>query len=170
MENIELPVKKIKRARIGYFDKGKNGSYLPKDNAYTYFLELHNVCINIFHAEEECNVYKRLPYPHYDKNGKPNGNRIVLISGKEEDGVCYIIDENYKIDYPLDYISSKELEEIIIESDDFIVDRVYILGLRNDLKTRFKYMKKKKEDNENLEKLQQYILSREEKPKIYKKN
>lgn len=171
MENMELPVKKIRRAQIRYYETDRNACEIPELKAYTYFLDVDGYYINIFHPLEECNIYKRVPIPNFTKNGESFGTKIELVHGKEEDGVCYILDNPDRIVSIYDYISIEDFEDLIINMKDFIVDRVEILEKRKDIFSRFKNRKIIESDKKNLEILQEYVISKDKEiEKVYKKD
>jgi len=169
MKNMQLPVKRIRRAQIRYFETKYNACEIPDFSSYTYFLEVDGKYINIFHPTEECNVYKRVPLPNFTQSGETFGTKIELVTGKEEDGVCYILENPDRLVSREEYISIKEFENLIIESNDFIVDRIDILDRRNDPISRFKYRKIIESDQIKLQKLQEYVLLKEEEVKVFKK-
>lgn len=169
MENIKLPVKKIRRAEIRYFETDKNACEIPDIKAYSYFLDADGTYVNIFHPTEECNVYKRVPYPNFTQAGETFGTKIKLVDGQEEDGVCYILSTN-RLEYPEEYISIKDFAKLIIRMDEFVVDRIDLINNSDsDILTKLRYLRLIKRDLEDLIKLQDYINSKE-KEKIYKKS
>jgi len=169
MNNIELPVKRIRRAQIRYYETERNACEIPEFSAYTYFLNVDGKYINIFHPTEECNVYNRVPYPNFTKTGETFGTKIELVTGREEDGVCYILDNPDRLVSRDDYISIKDFENLIINMDEFIVDRVDILERRN-IFSKFIYRDIIEDDQIKLQELQEYVLSKEkETQKVYKK-
>lgn len=168
MRNADLPVKRIKRAEIRYFEEDKNACEIPEIKAYSYFLEVQGTYINIFHPLEECNVYKRVPYSNSTESGESFGTKIVLASGKAEDGVCYILDKGDEYISDEKYISIEELSNKIVNTDEFIVDRISILEDKSFKMNFVSRMLKIKKDKKQLEELQEYIISKE-KEKVLKK-
>lgn len=163
-----LPVKRIKKAEIRYFEVDKNACEIPNIKAYSYFLQLDGKYINIFHPFEECNVYERVPYSNTTKSGESFGTKIVLASGTIEDGVCYILEKNDEKISNEDFISIEDLQNRIFDMDDFIVDRISILN-NKDFKINFiKRVIKIKQDQKKLKELQDYVVSKE-KEKTLKK-
>ncbi|MBQ9018936.1 MAG: hypothetical protein IJ097_01320 [Bacilli bacterium] len=163
-----LPVKRIKRAEIRYFEKDRNACEIPDIKAYSYFLKLDGEYLNIFHPFEECNVYERVPYTNSTKSGESFGTKMVLASGNIEDGVCYVLEKTDEQISDEDFISIEELQNKIVDMNDFIVDRISILE-NKDFKINFvKRLVKIKQDQKKLKDLQDYIVSKE-KEKILKK-
>ena len=158
--NTNIPVKKIRRAQIRYFEKNRNACEIPEINAYTYFLDLNGVYVNIFHPFDEYNIYDRLPYSNSTSNGEEFGTVIKLVSGNIEDGVCYVLDRSRFEFGDKKYISAEELESIIINMDEFVVDRLSILESKKNISI-IKRKKIIKSDMKKLQELQDYINSKE---------
>lgn len=156
--NTNIPVKKIKRAQIRYFECDKNGCEVTDIEAYTYFINIHGVYVNIFHPLEEFNIYVRTPYGNSTMDGESFGSMLRLVNGREEDGVCFVLDKDDAYFSGRDYISCEDLEEEIINKEEFIVDRVDILRKRKCNKKEKQILKR---DEKQLRKLQEYINSKE---------
>ena len=169
MNDMQLPVKRIRRAQIRYFETEFNACEIPDFSAYTYFLKVDGTYINIFHPTEECNVYERVPVPNYTKSGESFGSKIKLVTGNVEDGVCYILDNPDRLISNEEYISVKDFENMIINMEEFVVDRIDILERRTNPISRFKNRKIIESDLIKLQELQEFVLSKEGQ-KVYKKN
>lgn len=167
MKNISIPVKRIEKAQIRYYEMDKNGCEIPEISAYTYFLNVNGNYINLFHPCEECNIYKRVPYANTTVSGESFGTKIELVTGKEEDGVCYILEKENHDFTDLDCISYKELEKRILSMGDFIVDRIFIEESMNFI-DRYFMRDLIESDQEELIKLQDYINSKESVKKLIK--
>ena len=86
MKNYIIPVERIKKAQLRYFDG--NGTLVPDIKACTLFIKNDETYINLFNFVSECNVYERLPYSNNTRDGEDYGTKIRLVSGKEEKGLC----------------------------------------------------------------------------------
>ena len=164
-----LPVEKIKKAQLRYFDEEHNGVEIPEMKAYTIFIEADGSYINLFTGLDNYNVYERLPYTNTTQGGEDFGTKIRLVSGKEEDGVCYVLELK---DMPelkgKETISDRELFDIVLKSEDFYFDRLDLLNAYPHLVGFFEKQAIKKKDKESLKKLFKYLDDRE-KEKVYKK-
>ena len=166
--NTLLSVKNIRRAQIRYFEVGKNGCEIPDIKAYIYFYKINEqYYINMFHPCEECNVYDRVPYSNETKSGESFGTMLKLVTGKEEDGVCYVLDKNSDAISDVEYISIEDLQKKILMMDEFVVDRIFIEQSMNIL-NRCILKDVIKKDNECLKELQDYINSKENEKKLIK--
>lgn len=166
--NTLLSVKNIRRAQIRYFEVGKNGCEIPDIKAYIYFYKINEqYYINMFHPYEECNVYDRVPYSNETKSGESFGTMLKLVTGKEEDGVCYVLDKNSDAISDVEYISIEDLQKKILMMDEFVVDRIFIEQSMNIL-NRCILKDVIKKDNECLKELQDYINSKENEKKLIK--
>ena len=169
MQFDKLPVNKIRKARIRYYEKDK-GCEIPEIEAYTFFLKVHDTYINLTHPFDECNVYDRSIYTNSTKSGEDFGNRLVLVNGKEEDGICYILEPSLDAFNDRDYISVEELErEIVYNMSVFYFDRWDLaFGDRKDCTTILERLRIFKGDSTRREKFLKYLESKENEKKLKK--
>lgn len=170
MQFDKLPVSKIRKAKIRYYEKDKNGCEIPGVEAYTFFLKVHDAYINLTHPFDECNVYERLPYSNSTKSGEDYGNRISLVNGKEEDGICYILESRLDVFENKDYVSVEEVErEIVYNMGVFYYDRWDLaFGDRKDCTSVFERLRIFKGDSLRREKFLKYMEDKEKEKLLIK--
>ena len=124
METYRIAVENLRKAKIRYYETGK-GCEIPEIEAYALLIKLGDEYRNVARPLEECNVYDRVPYSNHTQGGDDFGTKIVLASGKEEDGVCYIMEKKLGAFEGKDYVTVKEIidDEIIGNLDVFYFDR-----------------------------------------------
>lgn len=164
-----IPVEKIKKAQLRYFDEEHNGVEIPEIKAYTIFVETDDGYVNLFTGLDNYNVYERLPYTNTTQGGEDFGTKIRLVSGKEEDGVCYVLESKGMTELKgLESVTKEYLYKLILESEDFYFDRLDLLNAYPHMLGFFEKQAIKKKDKESLKKLFKY-LDGHEKEKVYKK-
>ena len=90
MKNYIIPVEKIKKAQLRFFDG--NGTEIPEIKAYAVLIKKKDSYINLFNFLEDCNVYDRLPYSNSTQSGEDYGTKIRLVAGEEKPGICYVLE------------------------------------------------------------------------------
>jgi hypothetical protein len=162
-----IPVERIKKAQLRYFDG--NGTEVPEIKAYTIFIKNDETYINLFNFVTECNVYERLPYSNNTLDGEDFGTKIRLVCGKEERGLCYVLESGKMEELShYDSISMTDLYKIILKSDDFYFDRKDIITAYPHLVSRRERKKILKNDDVMMDELYDY-LDDKELEKTYKK-
>lgn len=169
MQFDKLPVNKIRKAKIRYYEK-EQGCEIPEIEAYTFFLKVHDTYINITHPFDECNVYERSIYPNSTESGEDFGTKLKLVNGKEEDGICYVLETILDTFNDRDYISVEELErEIVYNMSVFYFDRWDLaFGDRKDCTTMLERLRIFKGDSTRREKFLKYLESKENEKKLKK--
>ena len=169
MKNYIIPVERIKKAQLRYNDLDENGLEVPEIKAYTIFIKKEDTYVNLFNFVKECNVYERLPYSNNTLDGEDYGTKIRLVCGKEEKGLCYVL-EYGKMDELSHYdsIPLMDLYKIILKSDDFYFDRKDIIAAYPHLVSRRERKKILENDDIMMDKLFDY-LDEKEIGKTYKK-
>lgn len=135
MIDRRLEVKDIRKARVRYYEKDMKGCEIPNIDAYAFFVKVNGVYINPVRPFDEFNVYDRLPYPNSSRDGEDYGSMIMFASGKNEDGMCYVLESKSEpiFGHP-DSISIRELEEgIISDIGVFYMDRWDLVANRPSL-------------------------------------
>lgn len=160
-----LETKNLKLAQIRYFDTYHNGVEIPDIKAYTFLYKHGDHYINYLNPYEELPVYDRVPYTNTTMDGFDFGTKIVLAQGECMDGACYVI-ENMGVDniFGMDTITSDQLEEFVLKSNLFFVDRLRLLSNKKVVSLDSKYS----EDIEKTKKFKEYMRS-SRKGAIYKK-
>ena len=128
MKNNLLDVKKLRLAQVRYFNEERMSSSLPRQAAYAFLVQLGDAYFNVFNPTENLPVYDRVPYTNVNEFGEEFGNMISLVYGEIKDGPCYIL-QSLPVDklFEKDTISFLELENYMINSSLFFVDRIGLI-------------------------------------------
>ncbi|MBR5370086.1 MAG: hypothetical protein IK137_02145 [Bacilli bacterium] len=167
MKNSIIQVDRIKKAQLRYFDG--NGTEIPEIEAYTIFIKKDDTYINLFDFVTDCNVYERLPYSNNTRDGEDYGTKIRLVCGKEEKGICYVLESGKMKELKnIESISLIDLYKIILESKDFYFDRKDIINAYPHLLSHREKKKILEKDDIMMNKLFEYF-NEKELEKTYKK-
>ena len=154
-----LHLKKLKLARVKYFDKNHNGAEVNDIDAYAFLYENDGEYVNVFNPERELPVYGRVPYTNTTRDGEDFGTKIVLKSGEVESGPCYIIDiERCDEFFGREHMKLKQLRDYVLQSDRFFIDRKQMITECTLNERIFRY-KKFQKDSEMLDKFNKFIDS-----------
>lgn len=129
MEKVEIKTERLKLAQIRHFSKAHNGVEVPKEKAYVFLYQMgEGQYMNILNPLHELPVYERVPYGNTTSDGFSYGTKIVLASGEEKTGPCYVV-ENLGMDniFGERTISMKQLHEFVLASNMFFMDRPFIV-------------------------------------------
>ena len=133
METRVVSIDRVKRAEIRYFEKEMNGVAIPEVRAYAILLRVNDSYISIVDPFKESNVWGRLPYTNSTSSGEDFGTKIRLLSGKEEDGVCYVLEPTLPTELTdlvqegTDQIDIDDIYSYIANSKDFYYDRIDLI-------------------------------------------
>ncbi len=158
MKETMIDAKRIRLGKVTYFDTEHNGSAVPPVEAYAFLVDVGGFYVNPFNIVDELPVYDRVPYSNTTKDGEDYGTKIVLKQGEVMDGPCYVLDRiNVAEYYGVTDVSLSMLEEFIIRSNKFFIDRPELLedNINNGNLFRKKYAKKKL--NEDQKKMKKFI-------------
>lgn len=144
-------------AGVRYFDIEHNGVEILPLEAYAFLTEVNGKYVNIFSPEEELPVYKRVPYSNTTRDGEDYGSMIMLVNGEVVEGPCFVLEAEQPY-FRKEEMTMEELEQYIVSSDKFFVDRIKIL--QNKRKLLFG-RKKLQKDLSDLEKLNDFFGSYE---------
>ena len=162
---MEIKTNRLKLAQVRFFSEKHNGVEIPEKPAYAFLVKLgEDNYFNPFNLEREYPVYDRTFYAQCDRNGNDYGTIIRLVSGEVKSGPCYVLE---KKNNPLDFtgfgrlclddsVSIEKLEEYMLSSDLFFIDRVNILE-KMDLDTP-QLQRKFDDDGTETEKFEQYLI------------
>ncbi len=159
MKKIMIDTKRIKLAKVTYFDTRYNGSAVPSVDAYAFLVNVNGTYVNPFNVAEELPVYDRVPYSNTTRDGDDFGTKIVLANGEVKDGPCYVIEKvNVEDYYDKKQMSLSMLEDCMLRSNNFFIDRMGILE-RNPVGARVKGYSKRKlmEDKRKLKEFQEFM-------------
>ena len=97
-----------------------------------------------------------MPYSNITKDGWEFGTKIQLVSGECQDGLCYVVERTPVQDVlRVENISIKELEEVILKSNVFFIDRIDLLKKQKN----YFFNKQYREDKKKMKSFQQYLDS-----------
>ena len=162
MEKIQT--NRLKLAQLRYFDEKRNATEIPQKKGYAFLVENNGEYVNILNLENSLPVYGRCLYTNTTMDGEDYGTKIFLVSGEVKSGLCFVMEPvNVSQIFQCSEVSLKDLEQYILNSDLFFIDRLELL---KNKKIPF-YMKKslKKricEDMSCLNELNEYFASQEE--------
>lgn len=167
MRMYRIPVKDLRKAKIRYYEEGM-GCEIPEIEAYALLIKIGDEYRNVARPLEECNVYDRVPYSNRTQGGDDFGTKIVLASGEEKDGVCYIIEKKLGAFEGKDYVTVKEIDDEIINNlDVFYFDR-WDLCFEGEVPINANSRIVKKADRERRKKFIEFLESKE-KQKTFEK-
>lgn len=157
MRNTSVEADRVRLAKVRYFDEEENAVEIPVEEAYAFLVNVNGTYINPFNPLEEVPVYERAWYGNYTKDGEAYGTKIILKNGKVQEGMCYVLEkDSAKEIFEQDEISIKDMEEYILSSEKYFIDRLDItkkFGPREKL-LRYRQMTS---DVENKLRLEEYL-------------
>jgi len=163
MDKFEIKTERLKLAQIRHFSKAHNGVEVPRNKAYVFLYKLgEDKYVNLFNTMQELPVYERVPYSNTTKEGLDYGTKIVLASGEEKSGPCFVV-ENIGMDnlFGEEKISLEQLKQFVFASNLFFIDRPTLVEEKVRGKSpidRFvAFDKKYREDKKKAESFQQYL-------------
>ena len=170
MKDVEVDSSRVRLAQIRYFNKEMNGVSIPKQRAYAFLISVNGTYVNVFNPIDEMPVFDRVPYSNTTHNGYDFGTKIVLVNGELQEGLCYVLERTKIKDiFAKDKVFIHDLEEYVIESDDFFIDRIDLLRDKiNSKKGKFYYRRKILQDFDLLYEFNDF-LAEESKGVQYKK-
>ncbi len=170
---MKIDTKKLKLAKLKYFDEERNGAEVSDINAYAFLAEVDGKYVNFFEpfSDEELLVFKRSIYPNVTMDGEEYGNKLIQVSGTARDGKCFII-ENVDVSKLLgkSEISDEELSDYICRSSMFFIDRVELLKRKKhgSLMRKSVINKRIAEDIQMMDEVDEYFDSHLEAKKLRK--
>lgn len=170
---MKISTKKLKLAKLKYFDEERNGAEVSDINAYAFLANVDGKYVNFFEpfSEEELLVFKRSIYPNVTMDGEYYGNKLIQVSGDARDGKCFII-ENVDVSKLLgkSIISDEELSDYVCSSSMFFIDRAELLKRKkNRTLIRKSFINKRiAEDLQLMDEVDEYFDSRLKTKKLCK--
>ena len=171
MRNIKVDTSRVKLAQLRYFNLERKASEIPEDKAYAVLVEVNGTYINVLNPMEELPVLDRSPYTNTTPDGLHEfGNQLFLVNGELQDGPCYILErENMKDHFRREKVSISDIENYVLNSKKFFVDRVELIEKdRKLLRDRY-YKKLYLEDIKKLNKFNEYLDSFDKEKELEKK-
>ena len=161
MKMHRIAVENLRKAKIRYYETGK-GCEIPEEEAYALLIKIGDEYRNVARPLEECNVYGRVPYSNRTQGGDDFGTMLTLVNGKEEDGICYILEKKLDAFEGKDFVTVKEIDDEIMNNlDIFYFDR-WNLAFYEEVLPMHKNAKKiKKADKERHKKFLEFLESKE---------
>ena len=160
MENRLLNTERLKLARVKYYDTKNNGAELSEIDGYAFLYQMddHNY-VNLFDPTEELPVLDRSMYSNVTSSGFEFGNKLIHISGKLEDGPCYVIERiSTKALFKKDVVSLSDVRRYVLSSDKFFVDRLRLIKeLQEPFFTKARFLRTVIEDQAQMDQLQRYF-------------
>ena len=151
-----MKTKDLRLTEICYYDTFRNDIMVPTKKAYTFLQKVDSQYRNVFTPEIEYPIYEIVPYSNITKNYWEFGTKYQLLRGKCEDGICYVIHPFSMEDVlRVEEITKEELEEMIVKSNQFFIDRIDILQRE---KNSF-FNKQLWDDKKKRKEFQQYLDS-----------
>ena len=171
MRNLKVDTSKVKLAQLRYFNLERKASEIPEDKVYAILVEVNGTYINVLNPLEELPVFDRSPYTNTTPDGKHEfGNQLFLINGELQDGPCYILErEDMKGELRREKVSISDIENYVLNSKLFFVDRVELLEKDKRLARDRYYKKLYLEDIRKLTKLNEYLNSFKKEKELEKK-
>ncbi len=157
----KMKTENLKLAQIRYFETKRNATEIPMNPAYVILFHQEGEYMNVFCPGEELPVYERAPYGNCTLNGDNYGNLLYLASGEVQEGPCFVV-EPFRMKDILrkEEVSMSELEDFVMTSDYFFVDRISLLEKKEgSFLSRMKNRKKIQEDQTKKEQLDSYFAS-----------
>lgn len=110
-----------------FFSKEDNGAELSDNLGYAVLYKIaEDIYINIMNPLEEYPVFLRVPYTNVSSYGEEYGTKLALVSKKVETGPCYVISSSFKELLKVDNIDLEGLEDYILNSSYYFIDRTDI--------------------------------------------
>lgn len=162
MKNHRISVSNLRKAKIRYYEMGK-GCEIPEEEAYVILIKIGDEYRNVARPLEDCNVYDRLPYSNRTQGGEDYGTKLVLACGKEEDGLCYVIEKNLDAFNGKEYVTIQDIDDEIINNlDVFYYDRWDLSYAFGVLTSGKKAREIRKADKKRRQKFYEFLKSKEE--------
>ena len=119
-------------AELRYYDKSRHSSIAFPEEAYALLEKNDNGYTNLLNNDINLPVYKRAhrEMESLDSNGNYIAYRtyIILDSGVEEDGFCYIVEGRSLSDaFSKENVDYDDIKEFVLKSSLFFYDSIDIL-------------------------------------------
>lgn len=138
-EKIEFNVENLHLAEIRYLSLENNGVEFGNPLGYVFLFkrdERDRVYLNLISfANDDYAVFKRLPYSNTTKDGEDYGSKLKIVGNDYylKSGICFVLSNTTTREiFEKDVVSKEELEDYILASDKYFVDREFIATQRMD--------------------------------------
>ena len=164
MLDKEINTEKLKLAKLKYFDKMRMGVEVSEINAYAFLINIGGRYVNIFDESlSDIPVFDRTYYSNTTISGIDFGTKLIYLSGKLETGPCYIVEQtDMRQKFGSSTVSLSDIEQYILDSNDYFIDREYILNNSNmSRREKKKYKVKRFFDQKEKEQLDAFFSERD---------
>ena len=170
MENKKFKAENVRLAKVKYYDVDHNGVEVNDMDAYAFLYQMGDNYINIFDVCESLPVFERVPYSNTTLSGDDFGTKLKLVSGDDgSSGACYILEkEDGKKLFGREDIDMSTLQNYLLKSSKFFVDRLRLLEDKDSKINKRLYYHTYLADQKKMKELMDYINSHE-KVKTYTK-
>ena len=171
MRNIKVDASRVRLAQLRYFNLERNASEIPEIEAYAVLVDINGTYINVLNPLEELPILDRTPYTNVTPDGLHEfGNKLILVNGESQDGPCYVLEKgDLKGDLRREKVSVTDIENYVLDSKLFFVDRVELLEKERRLSNGKYYKDLYLEDIKKLNKFKEYLNSFEKNKELEKK-
>lgn len=137
-EKIEFNVENLHLAEIKYLSLENGGVELGEPVSYVFLFkrpERDRFYLNPISFVDTYAVFKRVPYSNTTRDGEDYGSKMKIVGNDYylESGICYVLSSTTAREiFEKDTVSKEELEDYILASDKYFVDRELIAKERMD--------------------------------------
>lgn len=161
-EKIEFNVENLHLAEIKYLSLENGGVELGEPVGYVFLVNRDSVYMELISCFSFMPVLKRLPLSNTASDGEDYDSKMAVV-GNEchlESGACYVLcDIDLKEIFGKDVVRQETLEDYILASDKYFVDREFIATQRMD-KEPFRMKRIIAKDKEHEEKFIKFFEER----------
>ena len=163
MENKKLKASSIRLAKVKYYDAKRGGVEVSDIDAYAFLYRYGEEYVNIFDLGESLPVFERVPYSNTTLDGEDFGTKLMLVGGDDtKSGACYILEKTTAKDLMgEDQVSVDSLQDYLLRSNDFFVDRLSILDDETTMINKSLYYHTYLSDKRRMYTLKKYFGSHE---------
>ena len=156
----KIKTNKLHLAQYRYYEVGR-GSEIPPVSAYCILAEVNGCYYNVLNPFLELPVYGRSNVSNTTRDGEYYGSKILLKSGEEKDGLCYIMEfGDMEKSFKNKEVSINDIEKYVFNSSLYFWDRLDLLEEKKDLsKTFISYSKRLNKDFTMREKFLEYLAA-----------
>lgn len=134
-EKVEFNVENLHLAEIRYLSLENNGVEFGNPIGYTFLMNRDSIYMELICCSSDIPVLKRLPFSNTTRDGEDYGSKMAVVGNKcyLESGPCYVLSNTTTREiFEKDVVSKEELEDYILASDKYFVDRKFIATERMD--------------------------------------
>lgn len=139
-----INVDRIRIAKVRYYDNKRKGVEVTSLDANAILIKIDGEYKNIFDEKMmELPVFSRTLYSNTTENGDDFGTKLIHLSGELKTGLCYILDKgNMLKEFGKPEVSISDIENYIINSKDFYIDRESIIKNKDISRKMKRYYRK----------------------------